>query len=425
MLKNLKRLIVQKGENQMLNRYIWDIVLFLVQYIGIMNEAHKTHSSVAGIHYISGKPVRIDIRAGMITGITETDLPEEEKTNLFLGPGLIDNQINGYAGVDFSGNNLSSKEVVRASKAIWTDGVTTFLPTVITSSHDRLINNFRILREALETDEEVAGSIPGFHLEGPYISPDEGYRGCHPVQHVRKPSWNEFAEYQKAAGGNIIQVTLAPELEGAAGFIRQCRDEGIVTAMGHTRATSGEIEIAVENGVRLSTHLGNGCANFIHRHNNPIWPQLANEHLIPTIIADGFHLLPEELKVFLKVKGKNNLILTSDIVYLAGMVPGRYTFLESEVELTADGMLRNNALNCLAGASFPLKTGVGNMMKFTGCSLEDAFNMASGNVARIYGLEDRGSLSPGKRADIILFEKSGDTIIIRRTYVNGKLVFKN
>jgi N-acetylglucosamine-6-phosphate deacetylase len=390
-----------------------------------MNKEHKTQSSVTGMHYISGKPVRIEIRAGMITGITETDLPEAEETNLFVSPGLIDNQINGYAGVDFSGSDLSSAEVVRASKEIWKDGVTSFLPTVITGSHDRLINNFRILHEALDTDEDVAGSVPGFHLEGPYISPDEGYRGCHPVQHIRKPSWNEFTEYQKAAGGKIIQVTLAPELEGATGFIRLCRDKGIVTAVGHTRATSAEIEIAVENGVRLSTHLGNGCANFIHRHHNPIWPQLANEQLIPTIIADGFHLLPEELKVFLKVKGRENLILTSDIVYLAGMAPGRYTFLESEVEMTADGMLRNIAMNCLAGASFPLRTGVGNMMKFTGCSLEDAINMASLNVARIYGLEDRGALTAGKRADIILFEKADDNIIIRRTYVNGELVFKN
>ena len=152
--------------------------------------------------------------------------------------------------------------------------------------------------------------------------------------------------------------------------------------MGHTNSTADEINKAVEAGVSLSTHLGNGCANFIHRHNNPIWPQLANEQLTATIIADGFHLLPEELKVFYKVKGPDKLILTSDVIYLAGMAPGKYIFLESEVELTEQGMLKNTALNCLAGASFPLKTGVSNMMKFTGCPLEDAINMASAKCCR-------------------------------------------
>jgi N-acetylglucosamine-6-phosphate deacetylase len=387
-----------------------------------MTKEHKIQSSVSGIHYITGQPIRVEITDGMISGISDTGPSDTGRLNLFLAPGLIDNQINGYAGVDFSGSGLTAEGVLTAAKAIWKDGVTSFLPTVITGSRERLIKNFRILNEALGSDRRLAGSVPGFHLEGPYISPDEGYRGCHPVQYIRKPSWDEFEAFQTAAGGKIIQVTLAPESEGAIDFIKLCRKAGIVVAMGHTKSTASEIEAAAECGVRLSTHLGNGCANFIHRHHNPIWPQLANERLIPTIIADGFHLLPEEVKVFLKVKGRDNLILTSDVVYLAGMAPGRYTFLESEVELTADGMLRNIEMNCLAGASFPLKTGVGNIMKFTGCSLEDAINMASGNVARIYGLDDRGTLSPGKRADLILFEKEGEGIRIRASYIKGEIV---
>ncbi len=264
---------------------------------------------------------------------------------------------------------------------------------------------------------------PGFHLEGPYISPDEGFRGCHPVKHIRKPSWDEFKAYQKAAGGKIVQVTLAPELEGAIEFIRLCKLNGIVIAVGHTNSTGVDIDRAVEAGATLSTHLGNGCANFIHRHNNPIWPQLANDNLTATIIADGFHLLPEELKVFYKVKGPDGVILTSDVIYLAGMAPGKYTFLESEVLLTEEGMLKNIEMNCLAGASFPLKTGVGNMMKFTGCSMADAINMASGNVARAYKLTDRGSLSLGTRADLVLFDMDGEQLRIRNTYLNGELVY--
>jgi len=389
-----------------------------------MTKRNGNEFVISGIHYTTGKPVDLQIKDGLIVNITESDRMEQEESYLFVAPGLIDNQINGFANVDFSGNSLTVSGIADAAKAIWKEGVTTFLPTLITGSHQTLTKNFSVFNEALKNDAMLAGSLPGFHLEGPYISPDEGYRGCHPLHHIRKPSWHEFTQYQKAAGGKIIQVTLAPEIDGALEFISLCRSNGIVTAMGHTNSTADEISNAVKAGVSLSTHLGNGCANFIHRHNNPIWPQLANEQLTATIIADGFHLLPEELKVFFKVKGPDKLILTSDVIYLAGMAPGKYIFLESEVELTEQGMLQNTKLNCLAGASFPLKTGVANMMKFTGCPLDVAINMASSNVAAIYGLKDRGSISIGKRADLILFEKDDYQLKIRKTYINGELIFQ-
>lgn len=389
-----------------------------------MTKEKTTHYTVSGIHYASGKPVRVEIKDGLIFNITETDRSDKNTMGLYIAPGLIDNQINGYANVDFSGNDLTVSGVIDAGKAIWKEGVTSFLPTLITGSHENLIRNFRILYEALNRDENLDRSVPGFHLEGPYISPDEGYRGCHPVQYIRNPSWEEFTRYQEAAGGRIIQVTLAPELEGSLDFIRLSRKNGIVVAIGHTNSTAEDVSKAVEAGATLSTHLGNGCANYIHRHYNPIWPQLANENLTATIIADGFHLLPEELKVFFKVKGPDKLILTSDVIYLAGMAPGKYTFLESEVELTKEGMLRNIAMNCLAGASFPLKTGVGKMIKFTGCSMEDSIDMASNNVAKVYGLKDIGSLSVGKRADLILFMMDDYQITIKKTWLNGELVFQ-
>ena len=185
----------------------------------MMTKEKETQFIISGIHYATGKPVRVDIKDGLIVNITESERHGGGARDLFVAPGLIDNQINGYANVDFSGNNLTASGVVDAAKAIWKDGVTTFLPTLITGSHQTLMKNFSVLNEALTNDDMLAGSVPGFHLEGPYISPDEGYRGCHPVHHIRKPSWDEFTLYQKAAGGKIIQVTLAPEIEGALEFI--------------------------------------------------------------------------------------------------------------------------------------------------------------------------------------------------------------
>jgi N-acetylglucosamine-6-phosphate deacetylase len=389
-----------------------------------MKKGNNENFPIEGIHYETGKPVRIDIDDGYIKSIHEIDGAYTENINLVVAPGLIDNQINGFAGVDFSGNDLSADGVMEATKAIWREGVTTFLPTLLTNSVENLVKNFAILEEVIRTNDLLRESIPGFHLEGPFISPEEGYRGCHPLQHIRKPSHNEFLRYQQAAGGHIVQITLAPEIEGAMEFIRFCADSEIVVAIGHTNASADQVRKAVENGASLSTHLGNGCANFIHRHKNPIWPQLANDLLTPSVIADGQHLLPEEIRVFYKVKGPGNIILTSDVIYLAGMAPGKYTFMESEVILTEDGMLVNMELNCLAGASFPLKKGVENMMNFTGCSLSEAINMASENVARVYNLHHRGSLLPGKRADIIMFEKVGNQLMINKTILKGKLVYQ-
>jgi N-acetylglucosamine-6-phosphate deacetylase len=375
---------------------------------------------IEATHYETGKPIKVGIIDGKISNITEIS-GSGQLQNLYVAPGLIDNQINGYKGIDFSDNGLTTEKMKRTVEEICRDGVTSFLPTVITGSHETLLRNFRNLAEAMN-DKDVRQAVPGFHLEGPYISPEEGFYGCHPSAYIRKPSWYEFEQYQEAANGNIRLVTLSPEIDGCLDFIDQCVHNNVIVAIGHTNASAEQINEAVSHGARLSTHLGNGCANLIDRHRNPLWPQLANDLLTPSIIADGHHLLPEEIQVFYKVKGGYNIILTSDVTHLSGMTPGKYIFLGSEVVLTDEGLIKNPVLNCLAGASLPLRTGVGNVMKFTGCTLGEAVNMASGNVARIYNLSDRGSLARGKRADLILFEMDKTSLIIKQVFVNGKIV---
>lgn len=379
------------------------------------------YTEVKGIHYETGKAVKIEIRDGLISNISEV-MGSIQDPELFVAPGFIDNQINGYRGVDFSEPDLTIYDMKTAVYAIRKDGVTTFQPTVITNSHENLLEIFRNLVLTLK-DKDISESVPGFHLEGPYISPQEGYYGCHPAGFIRKPSWKEFSEYQEAAAGKIRQVTIAPEVEGAIEFIRFCTRENILAAIGHTNASAFQITQAADNGASLSTHLGNGCANMIHRHMNPLWAQMANDNLTPSIIADGHHLLPEEIQVFYKIKGPHNIILTSDVTHLIGMTPGKYMFLGSEIVYTDDGLIKNPVLNVLAGASFPIRRGVENMMNFTACSLGEAINLATKNVSRVCKLPDRGALETGKRADLILFELAGGKIIIKQTWVNGEIVF--
>ncbi|NOY36569.1 MAG: N-acetylglucosamine-6-phosphate deacetylase [Chlorobi bacterium] len=377
-------------------------------------------SSLQGRIYTDGSPVLVRIKNGKIAETVPLP-PDSSIPQVYIAPGLIDIQINGYMGVDFTGSNLTIEGIIKVTKALWKEGITSYLPTVITGSDERLKTNFKILAGAL-TDPELKKSIPGFHLEGPYISPVKGFRGAHLAKYIRPPDWNEFIQYQKAAGNGIKLITVAPEIEGAIPFIRKAVENGIVVSLGHHNGSAKDIEQAVAAGAALSTHLGNGCANMINRHNNPIWPQLSNDRLSVSIIVDGYHLTKEEVRTFYKVKGPGKTILISDDLDLAGLKPGEYIRGERKVLLTPN-VIKYPAENVLAGAASPLRKDVGNMMRFTQCSLEDAVNMATRNPAELLKLKDIGKIQTGYKANLILFTIKNGEIIIQKTIVDGKVVY--
>jgi N-acetylglucosamine-6-phosphate deacetylase len=381
---------------------------------------------IEGIHYHTGQPVQIKVDNGYISDVIPVDMPTG-KNPVFVAPGFFDNQVNGFAGVSFSfgDSDLTSEGIKKATSELWKKGVTTYLPTLTTNSIEVLSRNFEILSKAVD-DNNLLGSIPGFHLEGPYINPEDGYRGAHPKQFVKLPDWQEFMKLHEASGRNILQVTLAPEMEGALDLITKCSQEGIVVALGHHNADMKTVTAAIDRGAKIATHLGNGAANMINRHYNPFWPQLSDDRLSISIICDSFHLLPEEIRVFFKVKGVEKTIITSDVTHYAALEPGEYKTSTGEtIELTKEGMLRYPAQNVLYGSASPITKGVGYMMQVTGCTLAEAVQMASTNPARLYSLNDRGLLEPGKRADIVMFTVDDFTVNIQKTWVKGKLVYQN
>jgi N-acetylglucosamine-6-phosphate deacetylase len=399
--------------------------MFVFLSFFIMNEMNA-QQVIEGIHYHTGQPVQITISNGMIENISVVDKAVGENP-VYIAPGFIDNQINGFAGVSFAfgESDLTAEGIEKATRELWNKGVTSYLPTLTTNSTEVLYQNFKILSQAVD-NKNLLGSIPGFHLEGPYINPEDGYRGAHPKQFVKLPDWNEFMKFHEASGKNILQVTLAPEMEGALDFISKCSREGIVVALGHHNADMKTVTAAIDRGAKIATHLGNGAANMINRHYNPFWPQLADDRLHISIIGDGFHLLPEEIQVFYKVKGVEKTVITSDVTHYAALEPGEYKTSTGEtIELTKDGMLRLPAQNVLYGSASPITKGVGFVMKVTGCTLAEAVQMASTNPAKLYNLTDRGLLEPGKRADMVLFTLDNSEVNIRKTWVKGELVFEN
>jgi N-acetylglucosamine-6-phosphate deacetylase len=389
---------------------------------------------IEGIDYLSQCPIAINISDGKIQEIERINQLSGKDNNTFISPGLIDIQVNGYNSVSFSldglgksikdTDELTSDKIKKVTEALWKEGVTTYFPTFTTNSQDLLKKNFSVLAKAME-DSYFMGSIPGYHLEGPYISIVDGYRGAHPKEYVRNPDWEEFLELYNAADRNILLVTLAPEIDGALEFIKKCRQEGVVVSLGHHNGSAEIIKKAIDSGARLSTHLGNGCAGIIKRHDNPLWPQLADDRLMISIIADGFHLPPEVLQVFYKVKGSENIIITSDVSSYAGMPAGKYKIKTGEtIEKTSEGNLIFSGGGLYGSASL-LSRGVGHIMKVTGCTLGEAIQMTVTNPAFLHNLNDRGKLEPGKRADIILFEMEEYKMKIRKTFVKGKLVYQS
>ncbi len=380
---------------------------------------------IDGLHYQTGKPVLVEVQNGKISKIQSVDKLSDEKNQVYIAPGLIDNQVNGFAGVSFNytKGELNKEGIRKITSELWKKGVTTYFPTLTSNSNEVMTTILKTLASE-QNDDFLHGSIPGYHLEGPYLSPIDGYRGAHPLKCVRKPDWNEFIQLYEASGKKVLTVTVAPELEGAMDFIRKCTELGIVVALGHHNASENIVNDAVLNGAKTCTHLGNGCANMINRHENPLWPQLANNQLMISIICDGFHLRDEEIATFYRVKGPEKTIITSDVTKFATLPPGQYISEDGEaLELTSEGMLRYPAQNVLFGSVLPISRGVVHIMEVTGCTLGEAIRMASTNPAELYHLTDRGKLEPGKRADIILFTIGKRELKIQKTFVAGQLVY--
>ena len=361
-----------------------------------------------GRRYDSGQAVCLDIERGKISRVTPfvSNGNGVEKWP-WIAPGLLDVQVNGYGGQEFSSPDLTPEKVVRIVRAMEGFGVTRSCPTLFTHSFEVMQHALRTLAAACESSPEVARRIAGVHVEGPYLSPEDGPRGAHPLEHCRRPDWEEFQRFQEAAGGRIRIFTMSVEFDESPAFIRRVVQSGVVVAIGHTAAGSDQIRAAVDAGARLSTHLGNGAHPMLPRHPNYIWDQLADDRLLASLIVDGHHLPPAVVKSFVRVKTARRCILISDMSGLSGLPPGHYRANHGDVEILPDGRLVvAGQRQILAGASAPIGTGVANVMHFAGLDLAQAVRMAVDSPAALVGLEP-GGLEPGCPADLVLFDMAG------------------
>jgi N-acetylglucosamine-6-phosphate deacetylase len=301
-------------------------------------------------------------------------------------PGFFDIQVNGFAGVDFNHPDLSADRVSEALQRMRDSGVTRCLPTLITSSTAQFAAAARVLSRV--TDPAIAG----IHMEGPYISAEDGWRGAHPREHVCAASVEDFERRQDAAGGRIVLVTMAAEVPGATTLIEHLVVSGVRVALGHTAATPLQILDALDAGATLATHLGNGCAQMLPRHPNAIWELLAADRVFASLIVDGHHLPPSTVKAMVRAKDPRWTVLVTDATAAAASPPGRYTIGGVTGELGADGRMSLPGTPYLAGSSLTMDRAIANTVRFTGLTLDWVLPMASTIPAAFLGLDTLGTV---------------------------------
>lgn len=374
-------------------------------------------------HYANSETIRVTILGQRIHRI-EPAWPTGSVSDWpYVSPAFFDLQINGHGGTWFSDDELTKEAVLKALKPHYGFGVTRICPTLITNSFEALARGFQAVREACEAESWADRMVAGCHLEGPYISSEDGPRGAHPRQHVRPADWDEFQRLQQISGGRIRLVTLAPEVPHAIDFIRHAIESGVVVALGHSAATPEQIQAAVEAGARLSTHLGNGVHSTLHRHRNVIYEQLGDARLSASLIVDGHHLPANLVRMFIKVKSPQKTILTCDAAGWAGCPPGVYESKLGRSEILPSGKLVvAGQKELLAGSAQQIDTCIANVMSFAGVSLKEAVDMASQNPARLLG-QEVVRLRRGSLADLVLFRVRGEGggLEIEATIADGEL----
>lgn len=333
----------------------------------------------------------------------------------YLGPGWVDVQVNGFAGHDVNAGNTTPNAFEAMTQRLHETGVARFLPTVITASPRHMTRCLASIRAACLASRVVARAVAGVHLEGPFLSDQDGARGAHPREHLLAPDRVLFDDLQAAAGGMIRLVTVAPEAEGALAFIAHLVSQGIVVALGHTLADGATIRAAVEAGATLSTHLGNGIPAELPRHPNAIWEQLAEDRLFASAIFDGHHLPESVMRVFARVKGSERLLLVSDAVAIAGLPPGVYEEqVGGKVELLTSGRLTLFGTPYLAGSASSLRDGVNIALHRVGLPPEAVLAMVGRTPRILLGLDESD--------DWTVYEPSDPVGRVLAVVVGGELV---
>lgn len=300
-------------------------------------------------------------------------------------PGLVDLQINGYKGVDFSDVHLTPDGFEKACRGVFDAGTTAFLATVVTSPKEVYEHNLPIIAASLQRNE-FKGRLLGIHIEGPFISPIDGARGAHDSQWITQPDVGFLRQLIDWADDKVKLLTIAAELEGAGDLARFATERGVAISLGHQMAREEDLCRLVGVGAISLTHLGNGVPRMLDRHVNPIWAGLANDDLIAMIIPDGHHLPVSLLKTIIRTKGAERCVIVSDATSPAGLKAGQYHVLGHDVVLDQTGRLYDPQTDYLAGSSAMMLDCMNHLASLDLVSSNELVAMGFYNPLKLIGL---------------------------------------
>lgn len=332
-------------------------------------------------------------------------------TGKWIAPGLVDTHIHGYKNHDVMDNDAEGLKVM--SEGLLSCGVTSFLPTTLTSSRELLT---KVAKTIGETYQEVEGAkIQGIYFEGPFFT--EKYKGAQNPAYFSDPSLEIFNEWQEASGGLIKKIALAPEREGVSEFVREVTKQGVVVALGHSDATIAEAQKAVESGASVFVHAYNGMSGLHHREPGMVGALMTLHDVYAEVICDGHHVHPKAVDVLVNSRGHDHVALITDCMMAGGMPDGNYMLGEFPV-VVAEGTARMKEGN-LAGSILKLKEGLKNVVDWGIATPEQAVMMATLIPAVSCNIEDKcGQIAAGRDADFIVLNPDME---LEATYLDGKL----
>ncbi|WP_411747702.1 N-acetylglucosamine-6-phosphate deacetylase [Psychrobacillus psychrotolerans] len=334
--------------------------------------------------------------------------------NWIVMPGFIDMHIHGSAGFDMMD---ATEEALRGmSRSLVKEGTTSYLPTTITQRVDAIEAALENVNGFVNNADEA--EVLGIHVEGPYISTK--WAGAQPIEHISEPSIEQFLKWQQLSGNRIKQVTVAPEIVGGFEFVQAMSEEGIISSIGHSDASSDEVEKAVQLGAKQATHLYNQMRPFHHRDTGVVGSVLLDDHMKVEIIVDYIHSHMKAVNLAYRLKGAEGIILITDAMRAKGLEYGEYDLGGQTVYVTEKGAHLSSG--ALAGSILTMDQAVRNMKQTTGCSLQELVSMSSTNAAKQLKLSHKGYIDEGFDADLVILDLE---LNVQKTICRGNIVFES
>jgi N-acetylglucosamine-6-phosphate deacetylase len=356
-------------------------------------------------HFSTGKPVSVRWHNGVITDIDEISSSPE---NVWIAPALFDVQVNGYGGIDFQQDNLTTNDLLSAARQLRRDGCARFFLTLITDEWAKLTARLRHIKKLRDENPELKNAIAGWHIEGPFLSDKPGFHGAHNPAVMCDPTREQIFQLRAATESDPLLLTISPERCDAIDAIAFAKSQGIKISLGHTNASADILRKSVEAGATGFTHLANGCPRELARHDNILWRVFDTPGLTVSLIPDKIHVSPALFRLTHRVLPEN-IFYTTDAMSAAGAPPGKYKLAGMELEVGEDQIVRQPGKTNFAGSALKPIDGIFRAAEMLNCSWREVWPRFSEQPAKFVGLKNE--LAVGSPANICVLKIAHENLL--------------